>query len=61
MGIKQEDIPKMFSMYTRLTDKVEGTGVGLTMVKRIIENSGGKIEVKSKVGQGSTFCVYFKG
>jgi signal transduction histidine kinase len=61
MGIKEEDIPKMFSMYTRLTDKVEGTGVGLTMVKRIIENSGGKIEVKSKVGEGSTFCVFFKG
>jgi signal transduction histidine kinase len=61
MGMKEEDIPKLFSMYTRLTDKVEGTGVGLAMVKRIIENNGGRIEVKSKAGEGSTFFVFFKG
>jgi signal transduction histidine kinase len=33
--------------------------VGLHMVKKLVENAGGKIEVASKLGQGSTFSVYF--
>jgi two-component system, sensor histidine kinase len=51
---------KLFTMFNRLHDHVEGSGIGLYMVKKIIENSGGKIEVQSKVGEGSVFRVYFR-
>ena len=56
--LRQEE--KLFSMFRRLHTHVEGSGIGLFMVKRIIENSGGRIEVDSSLGEGSTFCVYFK-
>jgi PAS domain S-box-containing protein len=60
LGIKQADIAKIFSMFKRLHDHVEGSGIGLYIVKRIVENSGGSIEVESKVGEGSNFKIYFK-
>ena len=60
LGIKDEDKERLFSMYHRLHDHVEGTGVGMAIVKRIVDNNGGKIEVESEVGKGSEFKVYFK-
>lgn len=58
MDLSQET--KIFSMFKRLHDHVEGSGVGLYLVKRIVDNAGGKIEVESEVGKGSTFRVYFR-
>jgi signal transduction histidine kinase len=49
----------LFAMFKRLHSHVEGTGIGLYMVKRIIENAGGHIEVQSQLDVGSTFSVYF--
>lgn len=46
-------------MYTRSHHHVEGLGMGMAIVKRIIENEGGKIELESKTGIGTTFKVYF--
>lgn len=51
---------KLFGMFNRFHSHVEGTGVGLYIIKNIIENAGGKIEVESTVGVGTTFKIYFK-
>ncbi|WP_167855317.1 PAS domain S-box protein [Hymenobacter wooponensis] len=50
---------KLFAMFQRLHTHVEGSGVGLYMIKRMVENIGGRIEVHSQLDQGSTFLVYF--
>jgi signal transduction histidine kinase len=60
IGIKQEDISKVFSIYQRLHKDIEGTGVGMSIIKSIVDNYGGKIEVESEVGKGTVFTVYFK-
>jgi light-regulated signal transduction histidine kinase (bacteriophytochrome) len=61
LGLKTSDENKIFGMFKRQHTHVEGTGVGLYIVKKIIENAGGKITVESKIGEGSLFQVYIKG
>jgi two-component system, sensor histidine kinase and response regulator len=60
LGVKQGDQRKVFSMFKRLHAHVEGTGVGLAIVKRIVENCDGKIVFDSELGKGSVFTVYLK-
>ncbi len=60
LGISSANQEKLFSMFKRFHDHVEGSGIGLFMVKRIVDNANGKIEVESKEGEGSTFRVYFR-
>ena len=50
---------KLFAMFQRLHTHVEGSGIGLYMVKKMVENVGGRIEVQSKLDQGTTFSIYF--
>ncbi|QMU29154.1 PAS domain-containing sensor histidine kinase [Adhaeribacter radiodurans] len=59
LGIDLSQQHKLFIMFNRLHDHVDGSGMGLYMVKKIVENIGGKIEVQSNVNEGSTFKVYF--
>lgn len=60
MGMDLSNRKSIFGMFVRLHNHVEGSGIGLYIVKKIIENAGGKIEVKSKLGEGSTFKLYLK-
>lgn len=60
LGIPRNQLDKVFTMFKRFHSHVEGTGVGLYIVKRIIDNAGGKIEVESSEGKGTTFRVFFK-
>lgn len=56
-GIDQKYFEKIFKMFQTLNsrDEIEGTGVGLSVVKKIVETSGGRIWVESQVGAGATF------
>ncbi|MCR6639062.1 MAG: PAS domain-containing sensor histidine kinase [Sporocytophaga sp.] len=60
LGVNQESQHKIFNMFERAHQHVEGSGVGLYIIKRIIENFGGKIEIQSKENVGTNFYVYLK-
>lgn len=55
MGIAREHYNRIFELFNKLDVSIEGTGVGLALVKRIIEVHGGRIWVESEVGRGATF------
>lgn len=59
-GIAEKDYEKIFQKYQRLENSVEGSGIGLYLVKEIVVNSGGKITVESEVGKGSVFKLFLK-
>ena len=62
IGIDQENIGRLFKPFEQLESGIdrryEGTGLGLAISKRILENLGGGIEVKSQLGKGSCFSFY---
>ncbi len=58
LGIDSEHLPKVFLAFQRLHPTVApGEGIGLPLVRRMVERHGGRIWVESEVGQGSTFFV----
>lgn len=61
-GISEELIPKLFSSFQRLDEGqdrgIEGTGLGLTITKSLVDQMKGTIDVKSKVGEGTTFTIH---
>jgi PAS domain S-box-containing protein len=59
LGLTPQQQGKLFGLFRRLHTHVEGTGVGLYIVKRIVENGGGTITVRSQPDVGTTFCVTF--
>ncbi|MGY6523433.1 MAG: CheR family methyltransferase [Mongoliitalea sp.] len=60
LGIPENKKREIFARFKRAHDHIEGSGVGLFLVKKIINLSGGDIEVESELGKGSTFKVFFK-
>jgi two-component system CheB/CheR fusion protein len=60
MGIPENKLNKIFEMYGRLKQDIEGHGIGLYLAKKIVDAAGGYIEVESEVGKGSRFMIYFK-
>ena len=59
-GIEEDKKELIFSRFTRVLKNVEGTGIGLFLVAKIVDGSGGRIEVESQVGVGSVFKLYIK-
>ena len=61
IGIPKEDLDKVFSEFYRSENAKKhvsfGTGLGLSLVKQIIENYNGKIKVESEAGKGTTFVI----
>lgn len=58
LGLTKPQQAKLFTMFKRIHKHVEGSGIGLYIVKRIVENAGGKIEVESRPNEGSMFKVF---
>lgn len=62
LGIAPEDLDRIFNRFYRVKNEktryIIGTGLGLPIVKGIVEAHNGRIEVKSREGEGSTFSVY---
>src|SRR5699024_9531476 len=57
VGISAQDQERVFSRFTRLDRCVDGTGLGLSIVSLIAQAHGGRVELESEVGAGSTFTV----
>lgn len=59
IGIPAEDLPRLFEAFHRAANVGEtpGSGLGLLIVKRCVELHGGRIDVRSRLGEGTTFTV----
>ncbi len=60
IGIDLSKQEAIFSKYYRVENAIEGSGIGLYLVKEIVNNSGGKIVLESQPGKGSEFKIYLK-
>lgn len=60
IGIDPELQPRVFGMFQRLSKNYEGTGIGLALVKKVVERMGGEVGLESEEGRGSRFWVEFQ-
>jgi two-component system CheB/CheR fusion protein len=60
MGISKINKDKIFEMYGRLQQDIEGHGIGLYLAKKIVDAAGGNITLESELGKGSKFMIYLK-
>jgi PAS domain S-box-containing protein len=59
LGLTAQQVGQLFKLFGRLHTHVEGTGIGLYTIKRMVENYGGNISVESNPGEGTVFRVFF--
>jgi signal transduction histidine kinase len=59
LGIPSDKLDKVFTIFKRFHDHVEGSGLGLYIVKRMIDRSKGQIEVDSTLNKGTIFTIIF--
>lgn len=61
IGIPEQELEQIFQPFFRSSNAIEigGHGIGLSLVERIMRLHGGSVEVKSKIGKGTTFNVFF--
>lgn len=57
IGIPREDLPKIFNRFYKKHNDIQGAGIGLNLCQNIIHHYGGRIEVDSEEGKGTTFTV----
>lgn len=59
IGISEEQIPHVFERFYRAEEarSTAGSGLGLAIARQIVEDQGGSLEVRSKIGEGSTFTI----
>jgi PAS domain S-box-containing protein len=57
IGIPKHAQPRLFAMFQKLDNQYEGTGIGLAIVRKVVERMGGKVGVESEPDQGSRFWV----
>jgi PAS domain S-box-containing protein len=64
VGIARDDLGRLFREFEQLPQpggvRPEGTGLGLALTKRLVELHGGKVQVASELGKGSTFSVFLR-
>jgi two-component system phosphate regulon sensor histidine kinase PhoR len=60
IGIAEDKQEAIFSKYYRLDNEIQGSGIGLYLVKELVKNSGGKISLESTEGKGTEFKVFIR-
>ncbi len=60
IGISRAMLPRVFEMFSRGSKDYEGTGIGLALVRKVVQRMGGKVGVESEEGKGSRFWIELK-
>jgi len=60
IGIDESKFDAIFSKYYRSENAIEGSGIGLYLVKELVCNAGGKVLVKSQLNKGTEFQIYLR-
>lgn len=61
VGIPEDDLPRIFDRFHQVrsnaANQTQGVGIGLALARELVEKHGGRLDVESRLGEGSTFCI----